>query len=325
MSLQNVRTMQANDPVVTQPLTTNCHDPVLQQYAEDAAASPTPREGKLARTTRSARKGSSPPAPTSSPIAESSGRPTSMALSEAGMARDIFAENDEDDEDLLSISEVTIPRPRKERVQESPADPLRHEGPSTKGKQAPASLETPPKASSRRVRRWSQQECATLRNLCHGKDEALRQIIGPFWEDVSSQLPGRTQMACISKWRDTRRATSTPRKKKTTGSSGARNFGARWSAEEVQKLTQCCSQPAEARDWAKFATQFPGRTAQACSMQYRKLRAANLESPSGVQFQGRPIFGSEEVHGESEQGNMAPQEGEVHTNESADGEDLAVL
>lgn len=315
--------MQANDPVVNQPLTTICGNPVLQKYAEDAAASPPPREGKLARPTRSTRNGSSP-APPSNPIAEPSGRPTSMAMSEPGTARDIFAENDEDDEDLLSISEVTIPRPRKGKLQESPADPPRHEAPSTKERQAPASLETPPKTSSRRVRRWSQQECATLRRLCHGKDEALHQIIGPFWEDVSSQLPGRTQMACISKWRETRRATSTPRKKKTTGNSGARHSGARWSAEEVQKLTQCCSQPAEARDWAKFATQFPGRTAQACLMQYRRLRAANVESPNGVQFQGRRIFGSEEVHGESEQGNMTPQEGEVHTNESLDEEDMAV-
>lgn len=298
-----------------------CCDPVLHQYAEDTGASSTPRSGKLARTTRSSSKCYSSPAPSSNQVAEPSSRPTSMALSSAGMARDVLTENEKDDEDLLSTSGVTISKPGRAKAQETP---LKNQLTLTSERRAPASRETSTKTSSSRGRHWSPEECATLWNVCHGQDEALRQYFSPFWEDVSSQIPGRTQRACIMKWMEMRHG---PRKKKTTASSATRIFGfskARWSKEELQKLAQCCSQPAQARDWAKVATQFPGRTSHACHIQYRKLRAKNLEIPNGVQSQGRPIFGSAEIHDAPEQGNMATREGEVD-NGSAGGENLAVL
>ncbi|KAG6354684.1 hypothetical protein INS49_004702 [Diaporthe citri] len=275
---------------------------LLQQHAEDAAAPSPPRAGKLARTTRSTSKGCSPPTPSSNQIAEPSGHPSSIAFSEAGMARDELTEYEEGEKDILSISKVTISKHRRVKAQESLAVPPMHESTWTNERQAPTSRETSTKTSSSRARHWSPEECATLRKLCHGKDGALDQYISRFWQDVSSQIPGRTQRACFMKWMEMKHG---PRKRKTAGSSGTRHSGSsktRWSAEEVQKFAQCCSQPAKARDWARVAAQFPGRTANACYMQYRKLRATNLEVPNGVQSQGRPVFGPEEVRDESQQG-----------------------
>lgn len=294
----------------------NCHGPVLQEYAEDAAAPSTPRPGKLTRTTRSTSKGSSPPAPSSNQIAEPSGRPPPMALSEAGMDRDELIQYEEGDKDIIATSEVTISKLRRAKAQESPAGHLKHG--STNERQAPASRRNPPKTSSSRGRHWSQQECATLRYLCHGKDEALYHTISSFWEDVSSQIPGRTHYACLMKWREMTRARLGSRKKKTTGSSGARNSRSskmRWSAEELKKLTQYSSQPAKACDWPKIAAQFPGRTARACYMKYK-----DPKTPKEVQSQGRPALEAEGIHEESEQENMVTQdsEGEVDDTESLD-------
>lgn len=313
VSLQIAGTMRANYLVVAQPLTINCRDPVLQQYAEDAAAPSTPRAAKLARTTRSTSKGSSP-APSSTQIAEPSVLPTSVASSEAGMAEDVLIEYDQDDRDLIATAKVTTPKPRLRgaKAQESPAGPPGHGLPPRNERQAPASRETSPKTSSSRICYWSQQECATLTDLCHGKDEALYQYVLPFWEDVSSQIPGRTQKACFMKWRQMRLARS--HKKKAAGSPGTRNVRSskkRWSAEELKRLAQCSSQPAKSCDWDEVATQFPGRTAGACYMRSK--------------FQGRPILEAEEINDESEQGNMATREGEGGTSESPDGENMEVL
>lgn len=241
------------------------------------------------------------------------------------MAEDALIEYDQDDRDLIATAKVTTPKPRLRgaKAQESPAGPPGHGSPSRKERQAPASRETSPKTSSSRICYWSQQECATLTDLCHGKDEALYQCVSPFWEDVSSQIPGRTQNACLLKWKHMRVARS--RKKKAAGSQNVRSSKARWSAEELKKLAQCSSQPAKSCDWDKVATQFPGRTARSCYMRSKNLEAKDFETPNGVQFQGRPVLGAEPINNESEKGNMATPEGEGDASESPDGEDMEVL
>lgn len=236
------------------------------------------------------------------------------------MAGDVLTQYEEGDKDIIATSEVTISKTRRAKAQESLAGSLNHG--STNERQAPASRENPPKTSSSRGRHWSQQECATLRYLCHGKDEALYHTVSSFWEDVSSQIPGRTHYACLMKWREMSRARSrkkkTTGKQKTTGSSGTRNSRSskmRWSAEELKKLTQYSSQPAKACDWPKIAAQFPGRTARACYMKYKDPKTTN-----GVQSRGRPALEAEGIHEEYKQGNMVTQdsEGEVDDTESLD-------
>lgn len=309
--------MQVLYPVITQTLTIDFHDAVLQQCAEDvAAASP--------RITRATSKGSSSRAASSTPFAEPPGHPALMTFSEASDSRGVLTENDEDDVDILSSSDVTIAGHRKAKIQESPASPLSREPPSTRKRQDPAGQETLLKRTSALAYRWSQQECDVLRSLCYGKDEVGQRVPSPFWRDVSAQLPGRTQGGCFMKWKQIGRR---PRKEKANESPRARKLGGKsafWSEEELRKLEICVwQQPRRGRDWEKIAAQIPGRTSQACSLQYRrKLRGVNFENLSETQPQGVPVSAAD---AESVQGNLATQEGEGDGRKNPDGENAAVL
>ena len=306
-----------------QPLTTDFHDPVLQKIAEGAAASSSPRAGTLARTTRATSKGSSSRAQSSTPIAELPGHPNPTKVPDSGMARGLLSEYAEGDEDLLSASQVTIPRPRKARKKGILIAPLSNDS-SPRGKvQDPATKKTSSKKTPPHGRFWSQQECITLRDFCYKNDEAFSHEMSPFWQNMSVHLPGRTARACYMKWRDLRHR-GEPRQHEKIGGPGKRPL---WSSEELKKLAQCRPQPGESCDWAQVATHFPGRTARACFMQYKNIASRDLEAPSGLQSRGRQILGAEGNNGEREQGNinMMTREGEGDMRKSPDGEDLEVL
>lgn len=243
------------------------------------------------------------------------------------MTTSMLIENEGDDVDLLAISDVTISRHGKARVQESPAAPLTSDSPSIREQRAPDCPETLLKRRSSRIPRWSKQECDTLRNLCDGKDKPFHHITmaSPLWENVSAHLPGRTSAACFMKWKQIRRKA---RKKKPTDSPAMRDGGGvstnRWSEEELKKLAQCCSQlPRAAVDWALVAAQIPGRTGPACESQYqRRFRGTNFEILDETLPQGVPIPAA---NGELVQGNMTFREGEKDDRKSLDGESAALL
>lgn len=186
------------------------HGIVLQQCAESASAS---------RTTRATSKGSSPPLPSSSPIAEPTGHRKSMASPEVGMNTDMFIEKDGADGDLLATPGVTISRHGKANIRESPAASLTRGSPSIKGRRTPAVRGKSLKKKATRPPRWSQQECDILRNHCN--DELLHHATSPFWEYVAAQLPERTKRACFMKWRDIRGKER--QRKKATYSTGTRD------------------------------------------------------------------------------------------------------
>lgn len=250
-----------------------------------------------------------------------------MVLPQAGMDREELIEGGDDDEDPISTSEVTIPKPRKAKVLDSPEAPAMHEPPPARERhyQPRSSQETSKKRSSYCRRPWSPEECDTLRDLCYHEEEAFHQSPSPFWETVSAQLPGRTQGACYMKWRDSRVGRKQS-KKTTTGFSGARDSGAapgaRWSAAEVKKLIQYCSPPGEPRHWAEVAAQFPGRSAQACNAKYLDIsRAKRLEILMETQSQGAQASGAEDTTSdEPEEGNLVGQEAGGDTKMSSDGE-----
>lgn len=256
------------------------HDTVLQQCAEGVAA-------PLSRTTRATSKGSSPRAASSTTIAEPPGHQKLTSFPEAGDTRGVPIEYVEGDEDVLSASEVTISKPRKAKMQESPPAPLTHELPSIGERKAPAGPGRPPKRSIPRARaRWSQQEYDIIRNFCYGKDEANGPLSSPFWNDVAAQLPGRTRSACFCKWRDTG---------KTTDSPGAQSTGAtpgQWSEEALRKLAQYCSQ----------------QPRKDCDGQYRKrLRGGNFEMLNETQPGAVSVSAAD---GELVQEEMSAAEGE---------------
>lgn len=303
-------------------LTIDLLDLVLQSCAEGTPAFSSPRAATLARATRATSKASSSRAQSSTPIAEPPSHPKSTRIPDPDMAGGLPAEYSESDEDPLSTSPVTIPRSRTARNQEVVKASLRDSSSSTgKGPDA-ASKQIPSKRVPRHSRRWSQQECLTLKNLCYGKNESLSQNAAPFWEDVSAQLPGRTAIACYMKSLDLRRRGKL-RKHESTG--GPLRPRQRWSAEELQKLAQCRPQPGESCDWSQVATQLPGRTARACYMQCQKLGFTDLKGPTGVRSQGGSVWGAEESDGESGQGNMTTREGGGDTRNSPHGENLAAL
>lgn len=277
----------------------NSYDTVLQQCAEDASTSSS-------RTTRSSSKASSPHAPPSTPIKEPPKYPISMASSKTGMATGMLTGYEEDDEDPLALSDVTISKHGKARIQKAPAAPLTHESPSIRERRAPW-------RKSKAIPQWSQQECDNLRNLCYSMAEPPHHITlaSPLWKEISTQLPGRTKSACFMKWREIR---GKERARKATDSPGMRasdGVSSRWwSDEELEKLAQCCSQlPRTADDWAKVAAQIPGRTRNACESQYRKrLKGVDFEIMDATHPQEvLPIPAADE---ESVQGNLTPREGE---------------
>lgn len=280
------------------------YDTVLQQCAEDASTSSS-------RTTRASSKGSSPQAPPSAPIKEPPGYPISMASSKTGMTTGMITRDEKDDEDPLALSDVTISKHGKARIQKSPAAPLTHESPSIRERQAPAVRETWRKRKANP--QWSQQECDTLRNLCYGKDESPRHITlaSPLWKEISTQLPGRTKSACFMKWREMRGKGVEGKAADSSGMPASGVVSTRWwSDEELEKLAQCCSQqPRTADDWAMIAAQIPGRTSNACESQYRKrIRGLNFEIVDGTRPEEvLPIPAADE---ESVQGNLTPREGE---------------
>lgn len=265
------------------------HDTVLQQCAEGVAA-------PLPRTIRATSKGSSPRAASSTPIAEPPGHPKLTSFPEAGDIRGVPIEYVEGDEDLLSASEVTVSKPRKLKMQESPPAPLTHELPSIGERKAPAGRGRPTKRSIPRARapRWSQQEYDIIRNFCYGKDEANGPLSSLFWNDVAAQLPGRTRGACFCKWRETGGGLR-KEKKKTADSPGARSTGTtpgQWSEEELRKLAQYCSQ----------------QPRKDCDGQYRKrLRGGNFEILNETQPGAVSVSAAD---GELVQEKMTAAEGE---------------
>lgn len=307
------------------------HDTVLQQCAEDTAASSS--AGKLARTTRSITKGSSPRVPPSTPITERVGGPTSTTPPQAGMdSDDELIEDEDNDEDLISTAEVTIPKPRRTKVQESPAALAMHEPRPTRERHclARSSQETSKKRSSSRRGLWSQPECDTLKDLCDGKEEGLHHQLRSFWGPVSAQLPGRSPRACFMKWQDMR-AGPRPRKTTTAGCSESRGRGARrgrWSAGELKKLAQYCSRPGRPRNWAAIAARFPGRSIQACCNQYYKgrTRVNGVEEPMEAKSQGSQASEAEDTTSdEPEEENPGGQEAGGGTRMSSDGMGLVEL
>lgn len=211
------------------------HGIVLQQCAESASASSS-------RTTRATSKGSSPPAPSSTPIAEPPGHPKSMASSEGGMNPDMFIEKDGADGDLLATPGVTISRHGKANIRESPAAPLTRGSPSIRGRRAPAGRGKSLKRKVTRPPRWSQQECDILRNHCN--DELLHHATSPFWEYVAAQLPERTKRACFMKWREIRGKER--QRKKATDSTGTRDSGG--NNFDILDVTQPRGLPIPAED-----------------------------------------------------------------------------
>lgn len=208
------------------------HGIVLQQCAESASAS---------RTTRATSKGSSPPLPSSTPIAEPTGHRKSMASPE-GMNTDMFIEKDGADGDLLATPGVTISRHGKANIRESPAAPLTCGSPSIKGRRTPAVRGKSLKKKATRPPRWSQQECDILRNHCN--DELLHHATSPFWEYVAAQLPERTKRACFMKWREIRGKER--QRKKATHSTGTRDSGG--NNFDILDVTQPQGLPIPAED-----------------------------------------------------------------------------
>lgn len=190
------------------------HGIVLQQCAEGASASSS-------RTTRATSKGSSPPAPSSTPIAEPPAHPKSMASPEIGMDTNMYIEKDGADGDLLATAGVTISRQGKANIRQSPAAPLTRGSPSIRGRRPPAGRGKSLKKKATRPPRWSQQECDILRNHCN--DELLHHATSPFWEYVAAQLPERTKRACFMKWREIRGKER--QRKKATDSTRTRDSG----------------------------------------------------------------------------------------------------
>lgn len=190
------------------------HGIVLQQCAEGASASSS-------RTTRATSKGSSPPAPSSTPIADTPVHRKSMASSQVGMNTGMLVEKDEADGDLLATPGVTISTHGKANIRESPAAPLTRGSPSIRGRRPPAGRGKSLKRKATRPPRWSQQECDILRDHCN--DELLHHATSPFWEYVAAQLPERTKRACFMKWRDIRGKEC--QRKKATDSTRLRDNG----------------------------------------------------------------------------------------------------
>lgn len=280
------------------------YDTVLQQCAEDSSTSSS-------RATRASSKGSSPPTLSSTPTEEPPGYSTSMASSKTGMATGMVTENEKDDEDPPASSDVTISKHGKARIHKSSAASSKHESPSIRERRAPVVRETWRKRKA--TPPWSQQECDTLRKFCYGKDGSSYHLTlrSPLWKEVLPRLPGRTKSACFMKWREIR---GKKRERKATDSPGmpasSGVTGRRWSDEELKKLAQCCSQqPRTADDWAKIAAQIPGRTSNACELQYRKrIMGVNLEIVDEARpEEALPIPAADE---ESMHGNLTTREGE---------------
>lgn len=293
-------------------LTMDFYDTVFQQCAEESSTSSS-------RATRASSKGPSPPTLSSTPIKEPPVYSTSMASSKTGMAMGMVTGYENDDEDPLASSGVTISKHGKTRIQKSSAASLRRESPSIRERRAPVVRETWRKKKG--TPPWSQQESDTLRNLCYAKDKSPYHLTltSPFWKEVLPRLPGRTKSACFMKWKQIR---GKKREKKATDSPGipasSGVSGSWWSDEELKKLAQCCSQqPRTADDWAKIAAQIPGRTSNACEQQYRKrIRGVNPEIVDETRPEEvLPIPAADE---ESVQGNLTTREGEGDDWESPD-------
>lgn len=295
----------------TRSLTMNWHGPVLQKYAGGAAEFSSPRAGKLARATRVTSKSSSPAASPSPPVVEPKSLSNSMALPETEMTGDQCTEAEEDSDDPLSTSRVTILRATRARGEEQLVAPLGHGPLSPKGRQAPNGKEETPKKHGSRI--WSTEECDTLVDLCSGKSEAWREpaYAPAFWRDVEAQLPRRTQIACFMKWKDLMGKTH---KKRTSGAKKD------WSQEESMKLMQLGPRPGKLINWAKVAAQLPGRTVPSCKTKFYRIFIGDpdvyLESWNEAQSPGMPDTEADEINGELMQGNRAAQEAEGYTETS---------
>ncbi|KAJ0124495.1 hypothetical protein J7T55_005833 [Diaporthe amygdali] len=227
-------------------------------------------------------------------IAEPTRHTTPMKLPEVSMPRSPPAVEEQDEEDILTTSRVTVPRPRYANDQADSGASQEQVLPSIEKRQAVSGKEKPPRKKVFDVRFWTKEENDTLIQLCRGNVEALQpfRLGSPgFWKHVSDHLPKRSPNACFQKWKLLKGSQEI-----TTNARSA------WSEEELLKLARTHAQASDEENWTKIASHMPGRTEGSCKLQYlRRIKGTVFETPRGAESQENAASTAEGNEGVSEE------------------------
>lgn len=251
--------------------------------------------GQVTRPTSRALSPDVSPPPT---IAEPTRHTTPMKLPEVSMPRSPPTVEEQDGDDILTTSRVTVPRPRYANDQADSGASQEQVLPSIEKRQAVSSKEKLPGEKLFDFRFWTKEENDALRQLCRGNVEAL-QPFRPgspgFWKHVSDHLPKRSPNACFQKWKLLRGSQEITRRARSA-----------WSEEELFKLARTHAQASDEENWTKIASRMPGRTEGSCRSQYlRRIKGTVFETPRGAKSQENPASTAEGNEGGSEEQEQA--------------------